>query len=213
MRNTIYELSVVIPRHPVYRIGYTLVSLFVFRGSREINLADEIIWQGTFDGRFEDRDHAIEVFERHNAEVRRRVPEDRLLVYEVKAGMGTPVRVPRRRGARGTLPPPERHGGDAAQAAGSKGDLHRRARHPDVAGWGHQRSAPQRAPDGRRYLGEIQKRRAGRDARRHDPDVQRLPAGWRAVGILSSSRASHTARTPSGASAPRPGNGRTRQAT
>ena len=88
VRNTIYELSVVIPRHPIYRIGYTLVSFFVFRGPGNRNLADEIIWQGTFDGRFEDKHHAIEVFEHHNAEVQRRVPEDRLLVYDVKAGWG-----------------------------------------------------------------------------------------------------------------------------
>ena len=88
VRNTIYELSVVIPRHPIYRIGYTLVSFFVFRGPGNRNLADEIIWQGTFDGRFEDKHHAIEVFKHHNAEVQRRVPEDRLLVYDVKAGWG-----------------------------------------------------------------------------------------------------------------------------
>jgi hypothetical protein len=88
VRNTIYELSVVIPRHPIYRIGYKLVSLFVFRGSGDVDLADEIIWQGTFDGRFEDKNYAIEVFERHNAEVRQRVPGVRLLVYDVKAGWG-----------------------------------------------------------------------------------------------------------------------------
>jgi hypothetical protein len=49
-------------------------------------MAEEIIWQGTFDGRFEDRRYAIEVFERHNEEVRRRVPEEKLLVYEVSEG-------------------------------------------------------------------------------------------------------------------------------
>jgi hypothetical protein len=86
VRNTIYELSVIIPRHPIYRIGYKLVSIFVFRGSGNLDLAGEIIWQGTFDGRFEDKDYAIEVFERHNAEVQRRVPEDRLLVFDVKSG-------------------------------------------------------------------------------------------------------------------------------
>jgi Sulfotransferase domain len=86
VRNTIYELSVAIPRHPIYRIGYEIVSFFVFRGSGNVDLADEIIWQGTFDGRFEDKDYAIEVFERHNAEVQRRVPGDRLLIYDVKAG-------------------------------------------------------------------------------------------------------------------------------
>jgi len=88
VRNTIFELSVVIPRHPIYRIGYKLVSFFVFRGSGNVDLAGEIIWQGTFDGRFEDKAYAIEVFERHNAEVQRRVPEGRLLVYDVKAGWG-----------------------------------------------------------------------------------------------------------------------------
>jgi hypothetical protein len=88
VRNTIYELSVIVPRHPIYRIGYTLVCLFVLRGPGNIDLADEIIWQGTFDGRFEDENHAIEVFERHNAEVQQRVPENRLLVYDVKSGWG-----------------------------------------------------------------------------------------------------------------------------
>jgi len=86
VRNTLYELSVVVPRHPLYRIGYKLVSLLVFRGSGNANLADELIWQGTFDGRFEDKDQAIEVFERHNEGVRQRVPGDRLLVYEIKDG-------------------------------------------------------------------------------------------------------------------------------
>ena len=88
VRSTIYELSVIIPRSPVYRIGYSLVRLFISGASRQVNLADEIIWQGTFDGRFEDKRHAIEVFERHNEQVRRQVPQDRLLVYEVKAGWG-----------------------------------------------------------------------------------------------------------------------------
>jgi hypothetical protein len=51
-------------------------------------MGNEIIWEGTFDGRFEDKAHAIEVFERHNREVLRHVPEGRLLVYEVKQGWG-----------------------------------------------------------------------------------------------------------------------------
>lgn len=88
VRNTIYELSVIIPRSPVYRVGYALVRLFVSGASRQVNLADEIIWQGTFDGRFEDRPYAIGVFKRHNEQVRQRVPADRLLVYEVKEGWG-----------------------------------------------------------------------------------------------------------------------------
>ena len=44
------------------------------------------MWEGTFDGRFEDRAHAMEVFERHNEAVRRRVPPERLLVFDVREG-------------------------------------------------------------------------------------------------------------------------------
>ncbi|MEU6130241.1 sulfotransferase family protein [Saccharopolyspora sp. NPDC047091] len=47
---------------------------------------ERLIWNGTFDGRFEDREHAIEVFERHNAEVRAAVPADRLLEYQPGQG-------------------------------------------------------------------------------------------------------------------------------
>ncbi|HEX5377637.1 MAG TPA: sulfotransferase [Phenylobacterium sp.] len=39
-----------------------------------------------FDHRMHDHDHLIEVFRRHNAEVRRRIPADRLLVYQVAQG-------------------------------------------------------------------------------------------------------------------------------
>ncbi len=45
-----------------------------------------LIWEGTFHGRFEDRDHAIEVFNRHNDEVMRKVPAERLVVHEIKDG-------------------------------------------------------------------------------------------------------------------------------
>ncbi|QGK70091.1 sulfotransferase family protein [Allosaccharopolyspora coralli] len=47
-----------------------------------------MIWDapGTFDGRFEDRDFAISVYERHNAAVIDGVPSDRLLVYRVGDG-------------------------------------------------------------------------------------------------------------------------------
>lgn len=47
-----------------------------------------VLVEGTFDGRLGDRDHAVEVFERHNADVTAEVPADRLLVYEVSQGWG-----------------------------------------------------------------------------------------------------------------------------
>jgi len=45
-----------------------------------------LIWDGTFDGRIEDRAHAISIFERHNAAVEATVPKDQLLIYEPGEG-------------------------------------------------------------------------------------------------------------------------------
>jgi hypothetical protein len=44
------------------------------------------VWKGDFAGKFEDKAFALEVFHRHNEEVKRVVPAHRLLVYEVKQG-------------------------------------------------------------------------------------------------------------------------------
>ena len=45
-----------------------------------------VIWDGAFAGRFEDRDYAIECYERHIQEVIDAVPSERLLVFDVKQG-------------------------------------------------------------------------------------------------------------------------------
>lgn len=49
---------------------------------------EALVWQSPFSGRFEDRAHAVGVFEGHNREVRERVPADRLLVFDVAEGWG-----------------------------------------------------------------------------------------------------------------------------
>lgn len=49
-------------------------------------MVGRVIWQGTFDGRFGDQEHALAIFRRHVDEVQAAVPADRLLVYEVKQG-------------------------------------------------------------------------------------------------------------------------------
>jgi hypothetical protein len=89
-RSTIYELGRISTGSPFSRLGFALLSRLVFGRFRtgQGPMNEEIVWQGTFDGRFEDKDHAIGVFNRHNEEVRRRVPKERLLVYEVKQGWG-----------------------------------------------------------------------------------------------------------------------------
>lgn len=89
-QNTIYELSMAFDRSRIFRGIFGLISFFVFGGfaGNRSSVVNDIVWQGTFDGRFEDKAYAIEVFERHNEEVKRRVPPERLLVYEVKEGWG-----------------------------------------------------------------------------------------------------------------------------
>ena len=49
-------------------------------------LYERLVWQDTFGGRFEDRDHAIAVFERHNARVREQVPSAQLLEHRIEDG-------------------------------------------------------------------------------------------------------------------------------
>lgn len=89
-RNTIYELGRMSTGSPFFRLGFAFLSRLVFGRFKtgQGPMAKEIIWDGTFDGRFEDRSHAIGVFNRHNEEVQRRVPQEQLLVYEVREGWG-----------------------------------------------------------------------------------------------------------------------------
>jgi Sulfotransferase domain len=47
---------------------------------------EHIVWQGTFSGRFEDREHAIGVYNDHLAEVRGAVPPGRLIEFEASRG-------------------------------------------------------------------------------------------------------------------------------
>jgi hypothetical protein len=49
-------------------------------------MINDLIWNGTFGGRFLDKQHALEVYHRHVDAVRAKVPADRLLVYQVGEG-------------------------------------------------------------------------------------------------------------------------------
>lgn len=55
---------------------------------RTTRMMRNTIYQGTFDGRIGERDYALAVFERHVDDVTRRVPPERLLVYDVADGWG-----------------------------------------------------------------------------------------------------------------------------
>jgi Sulfotransferase domain len=52
----------------------------------EVRMPNLVIWRGTFDGRFADKNHAISVLEEHNRRVISAIPRERLLVYEIRAG-------------------------------------------------------------------------------------------------------------------------------
>ncbi len=51
-----------------------------------IKFFHEIFWEKTFNGRFEDKEVAREAYEAHIDSVKQNVPDDRLLVYDVKDG-------------------------------------------------------------------------------------------------------------------------------
>jgi hypothetical protein len=50
------------------------------------HMSREVVWNGVFGGRFDDRDHALTVYAEHNEAVRHEVDPDRLLVFEVTQG-------------------------------------------------------------------------------------------------------------------------------
>ena len=74
---TIYAVSSNFPR---------LVGWLVPQLGRFHRMVHAAIWDGTFGGRFEDRDHAIGVYRDHVERVKRTVPPERLLVFEVREG-------------------------------------------------------------------------------------------------------------------------------
>lgn len=68
----------------------TMFAPWIRRGvpvvDRILRVIDGLVWDGIFDGQFEDRDRAIEIFESHTDAVRAAVPADQLLVFNVSDG-------------------------------------------------------------------------------------------------------------------------------
>ncbi len=56
--------------------------------AREIfrRMVASVAWEGIFNGRMDEKAYVLDVLEKHIAEVKRRVPPERLLVYDVKEG-------------------------------------------------------------------------------------------------------------------------------
>ena len=70
------------------RLFFKVAQLAVPSMRRVPSMVNKVISDGTFDGRFEDKEYAVEVFVRHIDEVKERVPAEKLLVYEVREGWG-----------------------------------------------------------------------------------------------------------------------------
>ena len=84
--------------YPVSRDFPRILKLLVPRLRRLNEMIDATVWDGTFGGRFEDREYAQQVFAEHNEAVKAGVPPERLLVFEAKDGwaplcefLGVPV--------------------------------------------------------------------------------------------------------------------------
>src|SRR5918999_717152 len=62
-RSTVYRLTRMSTRSPLSRAGLAFLSLFMFGTFtiRPLQIAEEIVLRGTFEGKFEDKHHAIEV--------------------------------------------------------------------------------------------------------------------------------------------------------
>lgn len=52
----------------------------------QVSMARRIVMENTFGGRLGEKDYAIDVFNKHNAEVKATVPPARLLVFDVRDG-------------------------------------------------------------------------------------------------------------------------------
>jgi hypothetical protein len=74
---TLYQAQ----REFVVRFMRIIPSLHQFLGAMET-----AIWQGVFQNKLEDKAHAITVFNRHIDEVKRVVPQERLLIFEARQG-------------------------------------------------------------------------------------------------------------------------------
>jgi hypothetical protein len=85
---TIFAMRARAEESPWSRAALRAIAPLIPRLRQGMQLADEVIWEGTFGGRFPDRSHALAVFGEHNEAVQATIPAERLLVFDVKQGWG-----------------------------------------------------------------------------------------------------------------------------
>jgi len=79
-------------RDTIYQISKSwllfLMKLLIPHARRLYAMNEKTIWQGTFQGKFEDQAYAIKIYEDHITAVKAYVPPEKLLIYSVKEGWG-----------------------------------------------------------------------------------------------------------------------------
>jgi hypothetical protein len=85
-RNTIYPATIDDPNEADQTAPDQTAADAAGQALTADRMINRLIWQRTFANRFEDRGYAIDVFNRHVAEVKRTVPADKLLVFDVLEG-------------------------------------------------------------------------------------------------------------------------------
>ncbi|MBK9925894.1 MAG: sulfotransferase family protein [Anaerolineales bacterium] len=78
----------------MYETAYTMMELYtpawvkkyVPQYKRFADLIDVMIWNGLFNGKFADKEHAIQIFNAHIEEVKKNIPAEKLLIFNVKEG-------------------------------------------------------------------------------------------------------------------------------
>ncbi len=83
---TIFQPRARADASPGARAMMRLVGLLMPKMREGFQVVDDVIWKGTFDGRFQNRGHALRVFAAHQRAVQETVPPQRLLVFDVKQG-------------------------------------------------------------------------------------------------------------------------------
>ncbi len=89
-------------RETIFAIGHKLpmrwIGPYMPKVGPIMRMANQVVWEQMFEGRFLDRDFAIARYQQHVDEVIRHVPADKLLVFDVKQGweplckfLGVPV--------------------------------------------------------------------------------------------------------------------------
>ncbi len=86
MYDTIYKFNRLTFSRKVFLLVMSLFKPELKKLYAMWQLQEQSLWKKTFKGKFHDKKFAIEVFNKHIEEVKKNVPADRLLIYEIQDG-------------------------------------------------------------------------------------------------------------------------------